>query len=367
MTLQWLFALLIVGALNEDLEKNVEDQMGQCINIMSYTQSFYEGLPDFGDNRRRLASSGGNKLEDEVEKSLETCMTVVQATNSFYEALEERYEIDAGDPWEDPIVLNVGGTRFSTTLATLLSQNGTYFEQMFRSRSTTMHSPDGTFFIDRNPMTFEFILDFLRTGELLVESKDNDLRWYLLEDAKFFELPERVKEYIQYSAFVGIDITMSEFEWLNMQLPGNFKLGGLLYDTSIDSDTSSAFHAACDSEGPTVTLIETTEGNVFGGFTSQDWASNNRWLSDNDAFVYALRPSPMRKYPVSSSGGYAIYRHGSYGPYFGGTAIRIENNCQDNADSFVGVSSYHGIDDYVLNDGTKNFRVHHYAVVQAVE
>jgi len=364
MTLQWLFALLIVGSANDDLQKDVEDQMGQCINILSYTQSFYEGLPDFGDNRRRLATSGGNKLEDDVEKSLETCMTVVQATNSFYEALEERYEIDAGDPWEDPIVLNVGGTLFSTTLATLLSKNGTYFEQMFRSRSI-MYSPDGTFFIDRNPMTFKFILDFLRTGDLLVESKDNDLRWYLLEDAEFFELPERVIEYIQYSAFLGIDITMSEFEWLNMKLPGNYTLGGLLYDTSIDGDRVSTFHAACDSEGPTVTLIETSNGNVFGGFTTQSFNSNNRWVTDIDAFVFILRPTPMKKFSVSSSTT-AVYTHRSYGPYFGNTAFRISDNCQDSVDSYVSDNSYHDIDDDILNDGAKFFRVYNYAVVQAV-
>jgi len=368
MTVQLLFAFLIVAALNEDLEKDIKDQLEQCTNILNYANSFYEGLPNYNANRRRLADTedSGEQLENDVEQSFDTCMAVVQAVDKFYEKLRDiGQETDADDPWEDPIILNVGGTHFSTTLATLRSENGTLFEKMFGNGSTTTCSADGTFFIDRNPKTFEYNLDYLRTGDMLVESSDTKLRLQLLEDADFFQLSEELIEYLRYSALVGIDLSMSEFSWLNKELPGNYKLGGLLYDTLKDGDSVSTFHARCDDEGPTVTLVETTLGVVFGGYTDQSWSSSGTWATDADAFVFRLRPLPRKKYKVSSSS-YAIYRHSTYGPYFGSIAFRIAQSCQDNADSYVSSGSYYDIGSNVLNNGHSDFRVKHYAVVQAV-
>merc|ERR1719233_2194049 len=127
-------------------------------------------------------------------------MNVAQAVNNFFKNIRDGgdIEIDAADPWKDPIILNVGGKHFATSLATLRSENGTFFEKMFRNGSNTTCSADGTFFIDRNPENFDYSLDFLRTGDLLVESSDTDLRVQLLEDAEFFELPEQLKGYLHY-------------------------------------------------------------------------------------------------------------------------------------------------------------------------
>jgi len=365
MPIHLLLAFFIIGAVNEDLEKDLENQLKQCTNILNLAQNFYQGLPDFNDNRRRLANSeDGEQLEDDVEKSLDTCMAVVQAVDNFYKDLGDSDADVVDEPWKDPIILNVGGTRFSTTLATLRSETGTFFEKMFRNGSTTTCSADGTVFIDRNPTNFEYILDFLRTGDLLVESSDTDLRLQLLEDAEFFQLPEELKGYLRYSALAGIDLSLSEVSWLNKELPGNYKMGGLLFDTSKDGDAASTFHDRCDGEGPTVTIVETTLGVVFGGYTDQSWSSSTGHRADTDAFVFRLRPSKM-KFMVSASS-YAIYNHASYGPRFGGVAFRIYSNCQDNADSYVDTYHYYNLGSYVLNDGHSDFRVKNYAVVQAV-
>jgi len=360
---------LIFAALNETLLKDLEDQLKQCTNILKFTQSFYEGLPTFSDNRRRITPNSTDELEDDVEKSLSTCMSVVQAVNNFYKDLGDNdggIDADADASLEDPIILNVGGTHFSTTLATLRSGNGTFFEKMFRNGSTATCSTDGTFFIDRNPKTFEYVLDFIRTGDMIVESADRNLRSQLLEDVEFFELSDGLKEYVRFSTLTSIDLSFSEVSWLNKELPGNRKLGGLLFDTWKDGDAVSTFHDRCDSEGATVTFVETTLGVVFGGFTDQSWASGSgSWASDSDAFVFRLRPTPIKKFKVSSASN-AIYRHSSYGPQFGNLAFRIYTNCQDNADSYVSTGSYYDLDSNALNDGHNDFRVKNYAVVQAV-
>jgi len=368
MPLQLLFALFIVGALNEELEGNLDDQLTECTNILGHAQSFYGGLPNFNDNRRRLADSDddGEKLEDDVEESLDTCLAVVQAVNNFYNDYEDGDgEIDLGGPWKDPIILNVGGTHFPTTLATLRSRNGTLFEKMFRNGSMTKYSPDGTFFIDRNPGTLEFILEFLRTGDLLLKSGDNNLRPQLLDDAEFFELPEELIVYLRFSCLEGIDLSFSEVSWLNNALPGNTRLGGLLFDTSKDGDAASTFHNRCDGEGATVTIVETTLGVMFGGYTDLSWSSSGGWGTDSDAFVFRLRPSSPKKFVVRSSTT-AIYRSSGRGPYFGNNAFVIQNYPKSNAKSFVSHGTYHGLNGYFLNNDHYDFRVEEYVVVQAV-
>jgi len=61
------------------------------------------------------------------------------------------------------IVLDVGGTKFTTTKETLLKFKNTYFSNMIKCGSV---SEDGVYFIDRNPKLFEVVLDYLRCGVL---------------------------------------------------------------------------------------------------------------------------------------------------------------------------------------------------------
>ena len=37
--------------------------------------------------------------------------------------------------------------------------------------------------------------------------------------------------------------------------------------------TAAAFHSHCDRQGPTLTLIKDTDGNVFGGYAAVEWRS----------------------------------------------------------------------------------------------
>ena len=48
------------------------------------------------------------------------------------------------------------------------------------------------------------------------------------------------------------------------------------------------FHELCDRMGPTLTIMKTKVGVICGGFTMKDWTSDNKWKSDNCAFVFRL-------------------------------------------------------------------------------
>lgn len=53
--------------------------------------------------------------------------------------------------------------------------------------------------------------------------------------------------------------------------------------------TSEAFHRQCDRKGSyTVTIIETVKGQIFGGFTTQDWEQGSIYKDDEEAFLFSI-------------------------------------------------------------------------------
>eukprot|EP00757_Euglenozoa_sp_SAG-D1_P020208 gene20208-7254_t len=61
------------------------------------------------------------------------------------------------------VVLNVGGTNFSTTLGTLRADPYSMLGAMFSGIYGDERNEDGSFFVDRSPDLFPYILSYLRT------------------------------------------------------------------------------------------------------------------------------------------------------------------------------------------------------------
>jgi len=270
------------------------------------------------------------------------------------------------EDFSEQIILDVGGRLFTTSLSTLRSINGTFFEKMFRKGANTTISANGTYFIDRDPSTFAYILDYLRSGDLLVESDDVNVRMQVLDDAEYFKLPNALQDYLRWSSVAGIDLWFSEVDFINDQLKKVSKeLGGLLFQASKDGDAVSTFHSRCDNKGPSVVIVETSSGNVFGGYTSASWSSSAGYTASTGAFLFRLRPSMKRYDRRDGSQSYAIYRHSSYGPVFGNGHTLFINNCMGVATCYVENTAYNITAYYGLNDGERYFRLKDYAVVQA--
>jgi hypothetical protein len=113
----------------------------------------------------------------------------------------------------------------------------------------------------------------------------------------------------------------------------------LLYRGSRHGFRSSDFHERCDGWSNTVTVILTTKGFVFGGFTPISWDSSNSSKADNSlqSFVFSVknpRNNPPQSFPLVNSS-CAIYCGSSCGPTFGSYALHVTDEAHENTRSFT--------------------------------
>lgn len=134
-----------------------------------------------------MEALAADKLK-EVEEAHTRCMHVHEQARARLETL--RGQVEHGQSGR--IKLNVGGSVFETTIATLTKFPDTFFYAAFVSFNSGKPAPldaDGCYFIDRNGTHFGGILDFLRKGKvrLPVDAGDIDdlmdeVRYYMLEE-----------------------------------------------------------------------------------------------------------------------------------------------------------------------------------------
>ena len=194
------------------------------------------------------------------------------------------------------IKLNVGGQHFTTSLQTVTKDPGSMLHAMFSGRFDTKPAEDGSYFIDRDGTHFRYILNYLRTGRLLLPD-DKLVREELLEEAEFYQIRGIIDE-LRPQPFRGSKILSNEQKqifvntWLKEKL--NHSTFVLLYRASRDGWAASKFHAMCDNKGPTVTVVK-SGNNIFGGYTDQSW--NGKFLRTSVTFspVTHYEKPPSRK------------------------------------------------------------------------
>jgi hypothetical protein len=123
------------------------------------------------------------------------------------------------------------------------------------------------------------------------------------------------------------DQKMSLLEFFDSKSDDDWKL---LYKASINGFKSEIFHKKCDHFKNTVTIIKTSNGNVFGGYTSQSWTpTKEKYKSDIKAFIFSLANKDNRPFKIecnSNFSKFAIWCNKNYGPVFG--CISHENSNQ---------------------------------------
>ena len=122
--------------------------------------------------------------------------------------------------------------------------------------------------------------------------------------------------------------------WLQESCGGKQVELQLLYRATRDGFGSRDFHARCDGQGATVTVIKCTQGYVFGGYADTAWDSQSGYTASPQAFLFSLRgPSGAGavKLPMVQNHQNAIYCAASSGPTFGGGHdLHVANGANSN-------------------------------------
>ena len=146
---------------------------------------------------------------------------------------------------------------------------------MFSGRFDTKVSEDGSYFIDRDGTHFRYILNYLRTGQLIVPKDELvRIREELLAEAEFYQVEGIINalkpKLLGDSAILSSDQRQTLTNWLKETRTFTNVSNILLYRASRDGWAASNFHSCCDNKAPTVTVIKS--GNyIFGGYTEQPW------------------------------------------------------------------------------------------------
>ncbi len=111
----------------------------------------------------------------------------------------------------------------------------------------------------------------------------------------------------------------------------------LIYRASRDGFEASQFHSKCDRKPNTLVIIKSEHGNVFGGYTEQDWTPNDKIMkSDFNSFIFSLINKKSKPIKLKSSNPQkAIWSNSVLGPVFGcGPGILIHENSVSNRSFF---------------------------------
>lgn len=66
------------------------------------------------------------------------------------------------------------------------------------------------------------------------------------------------------------------------------------------------FQGRIVDQGPTVFIVEDSNGYIFGGFATESWALSPNFVGNDTSFLFTLRPK-MRCFPASGYNGHYQY------------------------------------------------------------
>lgn len=167
------------------------------------------------------------------------------------------------------ITLNVGGELVTTTLSTLKTP---FFDILHCNPQGVPRDEKGNIYIDRSPALFKLFLDCLRAGEI-----SPDLHKELtprMHDALFAEA-SYFGAYSLVEGFRGISVPMGLSPSASVELCKKCKCDvfQLVYKASRDGFSAKNFHDKCNGLFPSLVIVHSTNGSIFGCYFEVPWES----------------------------------------------------------------------------------------------
>ena len=176
------------------------------------------------------------------------------------------------------VKINAGGLMYAASIKTLRSDPESVLAKMLTGNGASVPKVDGAYFFREEFKHMKEMLLFLEGGSL-----DGEFTFHhpvgLMSDAKLCNLQTLVQFIddqvpLKRSSIIGSEIEYRHqlHKWL--QEKKMMKYPSLLYSAEDDGWTAAKFHELCDGKGPTMVLMESEHGCIFGGSTSCSWAGN---------------------------------------------------------------------------------------------
>ena len=124
----------------------------------------------------------------------------------------------------------------------------------------------------------------------------------------------------------------SNFVLLLLRYPADSTTWELLYRATRDGFGASDFHALCDGDFATITVVRTPGGHVFGGVREIGYGgTGNSYVTTDKAFVYGIRThgspdAPVVFLPTKNLQWGIEQQSGTLGAWGGGHALKIGTN-----------------------------------------
>ena len=147
-------------------------------------------------------------------------------------------------------------------------------------------------------------------------------------------------EFIDSQILITEQNKNSLFSILSSQSMHSNILSGLklLYRASENQFSAASFHQLCDGEKNVITIIQSKEGNIFGGYLKVGFSSStpSKWIEDDKCFLFSINDNndifTIQEYEEE----YASKSLSTCGPCFGGGFdLVICDKCDTIKESYV--------------------------------
>ena len=175
--------------------------------------------------------------------------------------------------------INVGGSAFVTTIETLMKYPWSKLAQMLDNKVDGIQYLNGTYFVKRSSENFGNLLRVMEMTDHSNKDFPSRMTSKVLNEALFYEV-NLFEKYASGGLFLSKILQKHKshqkklLEWCNIESqPTSMQL---IYSAELDGWDSLNFHKNCDGLSPTLVLMESQRGNIFGGYTTKPWSSNRR-------------------------------------------------------------------------------------------
>lgn len=204
-------------------------------------------------------------------------------------------------------------------------------------------------FFEKLPKKFK-TNDSLRNALDKIEKKSRKLQYLTKEE--FIDILEEIDSHlVEEEDLENVSLIDSVIVSDNQQFNDLEKLchfegqkWNLIYRASRDGFKANDFHEKCDGIPNTLAIIKTTNGQIFGGFSSLSWNSEMKeYEQDSSAYIFSLVNNINTPKLIECESCFSSIKCDmKYGPCFGSGDLVIADNSNSNSESSSKLGNSYG-------------------------